>query len=190
MQKFLTLTAACFICAAVFIVFILQAQPTLAGTPSISLQISCDPCNANAPVPVQILASNVSDLAAFEFELSYDPTLIASVASVTPTDLLGTQAGCDPQTERCVKALGPDNHNGLAAVGAYTFGSGPGSGQNGVIATLILQPTGRSGSATLHISNALYSNTAAVLSQPAGSDLILNLVGMDNQPLYLPLVRR
>ncbi len=80
---------------------------------------------------VEIIAENVTDLAAFEFDILYDP----GVVNVINADdvKLGSFLG---STGRTAMATGPDIVDGKLSYGAFTLGSTPGASGNGILATV------------------------------------------------------
>ncbi len=93
---------------------------------------------------VTVAIENVSDLGGFEFELTYDPSV------VTATNvLLGPFLG---STGRSVGELGPTFGTGSLTYGAYSWGANPGPDGDGVLATITL-PAINTGASTLHLQN-------------------------------------
>jgi uncharacterized repeat protein (TIGR01451 family) len=83
---------------------------------------------------IDIVAEDVTNLAAYQVELTYDPAIVR-VMAVTPGPFLGS-------TGRSVAPVGPtiNNNAGRAAFGAFTFGSQSGVNGAGVLATVTLEP--------------------------------------------------
>ncbi len=155
-------------------VFRLWAQTV--PTPTLSLVAPVDPQPITTTIDVEVVISDATDLAAFEFDLVYDRALL-QVTGVTLSNLLGdTSISCDPTLTRCAILLGPLEQPGGTAVGAFTYGTGPGFNGSGVLATIHFQPTGLPGSTAVTIANPLLSNTTAGLTTPQTQDTAVTLV--------------
>jgi hypothetical protein len=169
-----------------------------ATSPTLVLTVPSTPQSPDHIIDVQVSISGGSNLAAFEFALEYDRSLV-HVTGMTPGNFLGTSASCVPNTTRCTVVLGPIDQNGRTSVGAYSYGTGPGATGDGVLAVLHLQPTGATGSALLHIVDALVVDVGATPLTPATQDATLVLAAPTASPTpteppvykrYLPLIRR
>ncbi|MCP4344512.1 MAG: hypothetical protein GY795_03175 [Desulfobacterales bacterium] len=112
----------------------IQANPAY-GTATMKISPETVDLNAIADnrFDIEIIAENVTDMAAFEFEILYDP----AVVSINNADdvRLGSFLG---STGRTVMATGPDIADGKLSYGAFTLGSTPGASGNGVLATVTL----------------------------------------------------
>ncbi|NJN17817.1 MAG: hypothetical protein HC822_16855 [Oscillochloris sp.] len=162
--------------------------PLAAATPTISLLTPAEPQPADALVDVPIQISQVENLGAWEFDLSYDPALV-EVVGMTIEPFFGAEFDCTAATQRCVISLGPLREaTGNASVGAISYGTVPGASGEGVIAILHLRPTGRSGTTGIALSNALITDAAATAQTPAVQPASLTLEGEES--LYLPLLSR
>ncbi|MGB9872617.1 MAG: VWA domain-containing protein [Anaerolineae bacterium] len=95
---------------------------------------------------MDIVAQDVTNLAAYQVELTYNPAIV-HVTAVTPGPFLGS-------TGRTVSPVGPviDNAAGIVRFGAFTFGAQPGVNGTGVLATITFQPRAR-GTSNLHLQN-------------------------------------
>lgn len=95
---------------------------------------------------IDVVAEDVTNLAAYQVELTYDPAIVR-VMAVTPGPFLGS-------TGRTVAPVGPtiDHQAGRVAFGAFTFGSQPGVNGTGVLATVTLEPQTR-GTSQLTLKN-------------------------------------
>ncbi|HAJ37782.1 MAG TPA: hypothetical protein DCL15_19100, partial [Chloroflexi bacterium] len=165
-------------------------SPTVTA-PVLSLTVPAAPQPAHTAFEVQVRVSGGANLGGFEFDLNYDPVLVA-VTAITPTALLGGGAGCDPTAERCVGALGPHATPGGVAVGAFSFGAVNTAAGDGVLATLRVQPTGRSGATALAITNAVLASADASVTTPLvqNAELELAAPAPAMRTLYMPLVAR
>jgi len=161
------------------------AAPVLALTAPSGSQLT------SAPFEVQVTVRNATDLAAFEFDLGYDASLMA-VTAITLTTMLGGGAGCDPAHGRCVAALGLQPASGGVALGAYSFGAGAGAVGDGALATLRVQPTGRTGLTPLTISHASLAGADANVITPTvqGATLEFASPAPAMRTLYMPIVAR
>lgn len=173
-------------------------SPVSAAQPTLVLIVPSTPQSPDHTIDVQVSIAASSNLAAFEFALEYDHSLV-HLAGITPRDFLGTSAGCVPSTARCIVALGPIDQSGRTSVGVYSYGTGPGANGDGVLAVLHLQPTGVQGSALLHIVDALVVDVGAIPLTPVTQDATLVLAAPTASPTptvppvfkrYLPAIRR
>jgi hypothetical protein len=169
-----------------------------ATSPILTLTVPSTPQSPDHIIDVQVSISGGSDLAAFEFDLDYDRTLV-QLAGITPHSFLGVTSGCVPSASRCVVALGPQDQGSATGVGSYSYGTGPGANGDGVLAVLHFQPTGAEGTVTLHLINPLLVDIAAVPTIPATQDATLVLAAPTVSPTptgphifkrYLPAIRR
>ncbi|RME83031.1 MAG: hypothetical protein D6775_09255 [Caldilineae bacterium] len=100
-----------------------------------------------------ITAQQVTDLAGFEFTLSYDPALLKAQSASIGSFLTNTG--------RTTSLLGPniDNTAGTIHFGAFSFGTQPGASGSGPIALIRFQPLAV-GTSALHWQAATLVNTA------------------------------
>jgi len=84
----------------------------------------------NETFVVQVVIEEAANLGAFQFDLTYTPSIV-QVQEVVVGDFLES-------TEQSVVPVGPDMNNaeGRTAFGAASFGSGPGPSGAGVLATV------------------------------------------------------
>ena len=131
-RRLLTLTAVAVISAAAAILLPLiptedaQAQePTPTATPSTIVRVSptSQTVTAGTDVLVDIFVDNVASLAAYEFELAFQPNIVSFV-SVTNGPFLGS-------TGRTVSCLPPLLGEGTVRFGCLTFGAPPPDGPSG-----------------------------------------------------------
>jgi hypothetical protein len=111
---------------------------------------------------VTIMIENALDLGAFEFELTYDPTVVQ-----TTTVELGPFLG---STGRSITELGPAHGSGSVTYGAFSLPP-PDDGPNGdgVLATLTFQATSV-GTSALHLQNVEATDTDGVSLSPSVED--------------------
>lgn len=171
------------------------AQPstplTPAAPPVLALSVPAGSQAVNTPFEVQVTVDGATNLGAFEFDLGYDPALMA-VTAITLTTFLGGGADCDPTRGRCGEVLGLQPVSGGVALGAYSFGAGAGAAGAGVLATLRVQPTGRSGATALTVANATMTGADASVIMPLvqGATLEFAPPAPAMRTLYMPLVTR
>ena len=104
---------------------------------------------------VDILIENIADLGSFEFEITYNGTIvqIAGSGDVVLGPFLGS-------TGRSAIPVGPDIDNtaGSVVYGAASFGTQAGASGSGVLATLTWTPQAE-GTTTLNLKNVKVGNT-------------------------------
>ena len=90
---------------------------------------------------IEVMIEGAKDLGAFQFELTYDPSIVR-VQETALGDFLES-------TGRSVVPLGPqvDNVAGKVAFGAISFGVGPGPDGRGTLAVVTLTARGEGGTA-------------------------------------------
>ncbi|MBN1888717.1 MAG: S8 family serine peptidase [Thermoflexales bacterium] len=105
-----------------------------------------------ASTTVDVLVQDISDLAAFQFDLSYDPVVVR-VSDVTLGAFLGSGG-------RSTTALGPtiDNTSGRLSFGGVSYGAAPGASGSGTLATITFSPQA-AGSASLALANVQLRDT-------------------------------
>lgn len=103
---------------------------------------------------VQVMIEEANDLGAFQFDLTYDPSIL-QVEEATLGDFLGS-------TGRSMVPVGPevDNAKGRVTFGAISFGSGPGPSGVGVLATIAFVAQGE-GSSAVELREVQILDTAA-----------------------------
>jgi hypothetical protein len=180
-----------------------QSESTLhsfaaAATPALILTAPSTSQPPNRTIDIELSITGATNIAAFEFDLEYDRTLV-QLAGITPHNFLGVTSGCVPSASRCVVALGPLDQGSATSVGGYSYGTGPGANDDGVLAILHFQPTGAEGTVTLHLINPLLVDIAAVPTIPVTQDATLVLAAPIASPTptepsmlkrYLPAIRR
>lgn len=107
-----------------------MAMPAQQGSAAVAVVPAAISKAAGDQFEVNITASGVQDLGAFELSLRYDPALI-QIDKVTIGEFIGS-------TDRTVLPLGPsiDAAGGQLEVGALTAGALPGAQGNGVLVAL------------------------------------------------------
>jgi len=118
---------------------------------------------------VDIVAEDITNLAAYQVELTYNPTIV-HVTAVTQGPFLGS-------TGRTVSPVSPniDNNAGRVVFGAFTFGTQPGVNGTGVLATITFQPRAR-GTSPLHLQNVQVADPNSSLLSATTEDGQVELV--------------
>jgi RHS repeat-associated protein len=142
------------------------------ATTLLALVAPSDPQPPTDIIDIELTISDAADLAAFEFDLVYDPNLV-TVAGLTLSDFLGQTVDCTPNTERCAGALGPFEQAATTSLGGYSYGTGGGANENGLVATIRLQPTGETGTTLLQLTNALVVDVNGAPTAPMTQDVTL-----------------
>ena len=172
---------------AALALLISSLRASLSTTAIITLLVPDEPASAGELVEVDFWISGADDVGAFEIKLAYDRSLV-EIVSVVDGDFLGPTEGCDPGAERCASYLSVLNEDGLTSVGAFTYGSGPGSSGDGLLATLQLMPTGTPGDVTLHFQEVILLDVEAGDLVVSSQDATLTIKGEER--IYLPMVSR
>ncbi len=163
-------------------------SPTQAANPKLAFMAPTTPQPSSGTVEVQVVITDSANLAAFEFDLSYDRTLV-QVVDFTLRSFLGQGGGCNPSSARCAVALGPlDQSSGATSLGAYSYGTGSGASGNGLLGVIRLKPLLKQGTVNLRLVNALLTDVAANPVTLATQDAAFTVVAVT--PLYLPLIVR
>ena len=119
---------------------------------------------ASTTVDVQI--QDVSDLAAFQFDVTYDPAVV-HVDDVTLGAFLGSGG-------RNTAALGPDidNGTGRVAFGGFSYGTGSGAEGSGTLATITFSPQA-TGTTSLTLTNVQLRDTLnyEIPADPQGGEI-------------------
>jgi hypothetical protein len=142
--------------------------------PVVTIDAPAQPQPASRPIDLKVVATGVANLAAFELDLEYDPSLIRQLEVFTGT-FLGNTAQCNPKASRCVHPLRPVHGKGIVHFGAVTYGAGAGASGEGPLAVLRLQPSGKAGVIKLHIRRVLLADTSANTTIPERKDVELAL---------------
>jgi len=146
--------------------------------------ISTDPMISRATpgsvLTVRVRADQAVDLAAFEFFLSFDSTVLR-LANVEAGEFL-TASG------RQLVLLGPALDDNRVGFGAATYGQEPGVSGGGVIAFLTFHVVG-SGTSSLHFERLIVTDSAANVLPVRGVDGQVISSGEAFQVL-LPLVAK
>lgn len=129
-------------------------------TPTLSLSASSDPQPLTDPINVELSITGATDLnlGAFEFDLAYDDSLVEVTGITLQDGSIGKTSNCNADTARCAVAFAPRDQGDATSIGAYSYGTGAATNQNGVLALIHLQPKGEPGAVLLEIKNALLSD--------------------------------
>ncbi len=157
---------------APFTICLLIVIVAVAGIPGVSAmapdtRLRIDPANLvvdlNEAFIVNVVIEEANNLAAFEFDLIYDPAIL-QVTEVAVGDFLES-------TGNSAVAMGPEvNHaEGRTTFGAVSFGGKPGVNGTGVLATIncVAQREGRT---TLGLQEVQVLDTAASVQQVTVED--------------------
>lgn len=159
-----------------------------AATPALFLQLPTEALPATGTVDVSIHIVNAANLGAWEFDLHYDPAFL-TVQGMTLDPALGVEFSCDAKGQRCALALGPiTEQQGIANVGAVTYGQTGGLSGDSILAVLHLAPTGQGGATTLSLANALVADANARPTVPTVQGGVLTL--QSDTDLFLPSVTK
>jgi hypothetical protein len=162
-------------------------KPVSADTPGLELFVLEPAQFDNALIQVYVRAVNPGALSAFEFSIQLDPAL-AEVTAIRPLSALGQSGTCSPAALTCAAALGPRPAADGTRLGIYTYGVAHPVTSDGTIAIITLQPKGKVGDLTLHLSTPLISNATGQVTVPLTNDLTFQLT--DETHIYLPLLAR
>ena len=126
---------------------------------------------------------NAVDLGSFEFELSYQPTVIY-VKGVELGPFLGS-------TGRSTGVVGPviDNVAGWMSFGAFSFGSQPGPSGTGTLATITFSTAGM-GTSLLDLQNSQVTDTQGNPQTPVTEEDGVASVMSGPYRTYLPCIMR
>jgi general secretion pathway protein D len=115
---------------------------------------------------VDVQIQDVSDLAAFEFEVTYNPDVV-HVDDVTLGAFLGSGG-------RNTAALGPDIDNtaGRVTFGGFSYGTGSGADGSGTVATITFSPQ-MTGTTSLTLTNVQLRDTfnSEIPADPQGGEI-------------------
>ncbi len=159
-----------------------QTPPSLRLTPD---RLTLDP---GATGVLELRAQAVQDLAAFEADLAFDPTVVA-VERVER--VIGTEA--QPTPSRGWSSLPTSSDAGYiqlgagrVSFGAYSYGTDnpPGAQGDAILARLTVRAV-RSGQSSLRLTRALLANTEAQATTPTTSDGLVVVTGA-GYSLFLP----
>ena len=122
----------------------LPAQRSYAQEPTVRMEMASTIIEAGGdPFTASVVVENVTNLGAFQFDLTYDPAIVGFV-EVQEGPFLGSSG-------REVKCLPPRSGEGSAGLTCVTLGATPdGPNGSGVLATITLQPAAP-GSSPLHL---------------------------------------
>lgn len=163
-------------------------RPSAASAPTLRLAASTGDLSALAPLTVEVRVLDATDLGAWEFTLVYDRSFLTLTGMEAASGLGNDQPGCDPSGERCVLLLGPRPTLDGMSLGAVSYGAAPGLNGEGVIARLHFQPTGRTGSTTVSLADALVTDIQGQAITPQTEAVTVPLGHMPSHRVFLPSV--
>jgi len=146
---------------------------------------------ANKPFAVQVQVNGAADMAAWEFDLSYDSGKLEVDSLTAAPAFAQTGLTCDPSANRCAFELGPvlaDNvaSNGIASIGALSFGNGPAMSGDGIIATIYFQPKLQTGDVGIAVIDGMALNRSGQ-SSSLGSSTTTVTLSAPQYAIFLPL---
>jgi len=121
---------------------------------------------------VDVAIEDASDLGAFEFELTYDPTCVNTVSPCDDAVTLGPFLG---STGRGVIPLGPNCESGSVTFGASSYGANPGPNGDGVLATITFKSGMNQCDSPLHLQNVIVTDTAGNTQSISTDDGIVHV---------------
>ncbi len=169
-------------------------KPSLASlantqqSPVVSVQPSSQLVGEGQVFRVSVVVSDVANLGAFEFTLTYSPTLVQAITATLPVSSFLGSSGRTVAVPPAAPII--DNALGTIIFGAYSYGASPGVNGNGVLGVVTLQAR------ALGTSNlSLWNTTAAPLElvDPSGNLLSVQAVGGQvdiRRRAYLPLIQK
>ena len=165
---------------AALLCFGLAAAPAFAQT-QLTISASPNPSQVGQTIGLDVMISNVQDLAAFQFSLNFDPTLLQANSSSEGSFL--SSAGSTVGDAGSI-----DNTTGIVSYAAYALtGMVPGANGSGVLIHMSFTALA-AGTATLSFSDAILLNSSindiAFTAQPAN----LTLVTVVPEPASLGLM--
>ena len=152
MSKHKQLIIICLLALAVTQVSIPEAGAAAPG-PRVRIEPADLVVGLNETFVVQVVIEEAGDLGAFQFDLTYDSSIL-QVTEAVLGDFLGS-------TGRSMVPIGPEVNDaqGRVTFGAISFGSGPGPSGTGVLATITCIAQGE-GSAALELREVQVLDTA------------------------------
>ena len=153
MSKHKQLSIICLLALIVTQVSIPEVGATAPGT-RVRIEPADSVVSLNEIFVVQVVIEEAGDLGAFQFDLTYDSSIL-QVTEAVLGDFLGS-------TGRSMVPIGPEVNDaqGRVTLGAISFGSGPGPSGTGILATLTCIAQGE-GSAALGLREVQVLDTAA-----------------------------
>ncbi|MFQ5812823.1 MAG: cohesin domain-containing protein [Anaerolineae bacterium] len=135
----------------------------VAPGPRVKLEPAESVVDLNETFTIQVMIEEAQDLGAFQLELTYNSSIL-QVEEAALGDFLES-------TGRSAVPVGPklDNEEGRVTLGAMSFGSGPGAGGTGILATITCIAHGE-GSTALRLQEVQVLDTAAYVQQIAVED--------------------
>ncbi|HBY99091.1 MAG: cohesin domain-containing protein [Ardenticatenaceae bacterium] len=166
---------------------VLGAHPTAAEGTTLRLIAPGGTISGAGAFNVQVRVEGATNLGAYEFDVVYNPQVVA-LENAVPSNFLGATVNCNPNVARCVLTLGPlAPADGRKSVGAYTYGTGSGPSGNGTLVTLRFSPVSP-GSSQIQLDKALITDTAANPTIPATEGTAVT-VGSASYHFWLPVLR-
>jgi hypothetical protein len=125
----------------------------LAADPTLTVVATPNPVTVGSPLSMDVLISGIADLYAYQFSLSFDPTVLQAVAATEGGFLLGGGS----------TAFGVASIDNVAGSISYAYdsliGSVPGVSGSGVLASFSFTPTA-AGVSTLAFADVIFLNSA------------------------------
>lgn len=160
------------------------------GGATLSFGVPIEPVNLGAPIQIPIQIANATNLAALEFDVSFDSTLL-DFSSVDWSNFL-TQGGRQVPVDNTGTpiTLGPITTTGpitaTIALGRFTIkGSGTaGASGDGTLATLHLTTKGKAGTSPLNFSNVILVDPDAIVlpSSSTSAQLVIRAFADQGTP--------
>ena len=173
MPKNKRLTILCLLTLMVALVSIGEVGAIAPGT-RVRLEPADLVVDLNETFVVQVVIEEAANLGAFQFDLTYDPSIL-QVQGAAVGDFLGS-------TGQSVVPVGPETNNaeGRMAFGAASFGSGPGANGTGVLAIITCIAQG-GGSTVLELQEVQVLDTALNVQPITVEDGRVVVMGAEEQ---------
>ncbi|MER2600400.1 MAG: cohesin domain-containing protein [Caldilineales bacterium] len=145
------------------------------------------PIVTGQPFVVTIIADEVTDLGAFEFEYRFN----ADIATTTVNAIeLGALLGSTGRTTGVLRLASAPGQPGVPLFGAYSYGEAAGAAGNGVLATVTMTANAP-GTSTLRLTELkITDRSGSVLASTAVAGSVTVIAPTVTRPIYLPLLRR
>ena len=150
---------------------LVASLPVWAADPAVTFSASPSPAVVGSPVTLNVQVSDIVDLYAFQFSVSFAPALLQATA-VTEGGFLSTGGGT---------FFGAGTIDNVAGTISFTFdsllGALPGVSGSGTLATISFNAIG-AGTSPLSFSDALFYNSAlaAINVQPTNGSLLVSAI--------------
>jgi len=144
----------------------MATQPAAAQEAAVRLEVPSTPVAADGkPFTLAVVVEDVTNLGAFQFDLTYDPAIVKFV-EVQEGPFLGSSG-------REVRCLPPRTGEGSAGLTCVTLGATPGGPSgSGVLATVTFQPLAP-GSSPLHFERLVLADPPAQVLPAQAQDATL-----------------